>query len=582
MPFKALPQSWTFDAGRGSFRQAQAWLHTWCGLWFAWLLYAIFLTGTLAVFEEPITHWMTPEHHAQEEAEARQAQKGHAQTASLGQRLQWGLDYMHQQHPGAEMWELWPADPQGGGELRVYWFDANSQYAAASLNPQTGAALQASTELPVRQTLGGHHFVDFHYELHLGRAGLWIVGIAAMAMLVALVSGVITHRRIFKDFFTFRASKGQRSWLDGHNAVAVLTLPFQLMIAYTGIAISSLSFMPVGMFTFFGADEGSQKTFQTALNEPGKPQRSGTAMAVPDLAPFVLRGQELIGQPVRAVVIDYPGDAAARIGVYGWNDEQDLNQRLSSTSGMAMFSAATGQVQQVRLPGGVDGGAASLTQSVMSSLHMATFGGLPLKWLYFVCGLAGTAMMATGSMLFVVKRRSKHQGEFGSATAQVYRLIEGLNVTTIAGLAVACVGYLWANRLVPLQLPHRDEWELAVFFAGWLLALVHALIRPAAAAWREQMAALAVLCLALPWMSWAATGDHLLAHMLDGDWESAGVELFVVAVGAAAAWCCWRMWRTQPAQKVRSKAAHSPQSFGATGVAGMPLPASPVKKEGLR
>ena len=55
-------------AGQGRFRQAQAWLHTWCGLWFSWLLFAIFLTGTLAVFEEPISHWMTPEHHAEEAA----------------------------------------------------------------------------------------------------------------------------------------------------------------------------------------------------------------------------------------------------------------------------------------------------------------------------------------------------------------------------------------------------------------------------------------------------------------------------------------------------------------------------------
>jgi hypothetical protein len=31
-----------FGAGKGSFRQAQAWLHTWCGLWFSWLLYAVF------------------------------------------------------------------------------------------------------------------------------------------------------------------------------------------------------------------------------------------------------------------------------------------------------------------------------------------------------------------------------------------------------------------------------------------------------------------------------------------------------------------------------------------------------------
>jgi photosystem II stability/assembly factor-like uncharacterized protein len=25
-----------------------AWLHTWVGLWFSWLLFAVFLTGTLA------------------------------------------------------------------------------------------------------------------------------------------------------------------------------------------------------------------------------------------------------------------------------------------------------------------------------------------------------------------------------------------------------------------------------------------------------------------------------------------------------------------------------------------------------
>lgn len=29
------------------FRQAMAWLHTWTGLIFGWLLFAIFLTGTL-------------------------------------------------------------------------------------------------------------------------------------------------------------------------------------------------------------------------------------------------------------------------------------------------------------------------------------------------------------------------------------------------------------------------------------------------------------------------------------------------------------------------------------------------------
>ncbi|MDH1255724.1 PepSY domain-containing protein [Comamonas thiooxydans] len=542
-------------AGKGSFRQAQAWLHTWCGLWFSWLLYAVFLTGTLAVFEEPITHWMTPEHHAHEQAEARQAGSERETASSMSQRLQWGMAYMQRQHPGADMWELWPADSQGGGDLRVYWFDREGQYAAAQLDPKSGSAMDASEAPKVRQTSGGHHFVDFHYQLHAGQLGLWIVGIAALAMLVALVSGVITHRRIFKDFFTFRARKGQRSWLDMHNAVAVLTLPFQFMIAYTGIAISCATFMPAGIAAYFGSSAEAVKSFQVALNEPGKPQRSGQAMPVPDLESFVLRGQVLIGQPVRAVVIDYPGDAAARIGIYGWNEADDLSKRLSPSSGMAMFSAATGELQQLRLPGGVDGGAASLAQSVIGGLHMATYGGLPLKWLYFICGLAGSAMMATGAILFMVKRRGRHQGEFGSSTSKVYRMIEAANVAAIAGLGIACVGFLWANRLLPVEISQRSRWELVVFFALWILALIHALLRSPPLAWRDQMAALAVLCLLLPLLNLVTTGEQLAAYLLDGDWESAGVELFALAVGVAAAGAWAWMRKASGLKPVRKQMA---------------------------
>ncbi|MDR0201981.1 MAG: PepSY domain-containing protein [Delftia acidovorans] len=526
-------------AASGGFRQAQAWLHTWCGLWFSWLLFAVFLTGTLAVFQEPITHWMTPEHHAEEAAQVQAAATA-PPGADRGQRLAWGAAYMQEHHQGAQMWEIWPSDAQGGGDLKVYWFDARRQYADAELDPATGQPMDpAHGHGAARATLGGHHFVDFHYELHAGQAGLWVVAIAALAMLVALVSGVVTHKRIFKDFFTFRARKGQRSWLDAHNAVAVLTLPFQFMIAYTGIAISAMSFMPAGVWMQYGTDAAARTAFIADMNEAGQTRASGQAMAMPDLEPFARRGQELMGQPVRAVVVNHPGDAAARIGIYGWNSDDDAHRRLSPNTGMAMFSVATGELLQLRLPGGADGGGAALAQAVIGGLHMVRFGGLAMKWLYFACGLAGSAMMATGAILFLVKRRARHQGEFGGATARVYRLIEALNVAAIAGLGLGCIGYFWANRLVPVGLAHRPEWELAAFFGLWALALVHALARPPATAWRQQMGLLALLCLLLPLLNALTTGEHLPAQMLAGDWESAGVELVSMATGLAAAWA-WR------------------------------------------
>ena len=157
------------QARQGGFRQAQAWLHTWCGLWFSWLLFAVFLTGTLAVFDEPITHWMTPEHRAEEAAEAAEAaapKTTDAATAGRAQRLAWGVAYMAEHHPAARMWELWPSDAKGGGGLTVYWLDADNRYVSASLDPATGRPLAAAAGAgahAVRATLGGHHFVDFHY-----------------------------------------------------------------------------------------------------------------------------------------------------------------------------------------------------------------------------------------------------------------------------------------------------------------------------------------------------------------------------------------------------------------------------------
>ena len=40
--------------------QSLSWLHTWDGLVFGWILFSIFLTGTLAAFDKEIDGWMRP------------------------------------------------------------------------------------------------------------------------------------------------------------------------------------------------------------------------------------------------------------------------------------------------------------------------------------------------------------------------------------------------------------------------------------------------------------------------------------------------------------------------------------------
>ena len=48
-------------APEGGFRQAMSWLHTWAGLTLGWVLFFIFLTGTVGYFDTEIDRWIQPE-----------------------------------------------------------------------------------------------------------------------------------------------------------------------------------------------------------------------------------------------------------------------------------------------------------------------------------------------------------------------------------------------------------------------------------------------------------------------------------------------------------------------------------------
>ena len=111
-------------------------------------------------------------------------------------------------------------------------------------------------------------------------------------------------------------------------------------------------------------------------------------------------------------------------------------------------------------------------------------------------------MVGSGLVLWTVKRRVKlpdpDRPYFG------FRLVEQLNIATIAGLPLAMTAFLWGNRLLPADagqgssgdatlaegtvhgldrlvaaIGGRAEAEIAVFFGVWALAALYACLRPA-------------------------------------------------------------------------------------------------------
>ncbi|MET1115172.1 MAG: PepSY-associated TM helix domain-containing protein [Comamonas sp.] len=539
-----MPKPLPVPAKAAGLRQTMSDLHTWTGLLLGWFLYAMFLTGTVSYFKDELSQWARPEIARQFEL---------PDPAAAAQRV---ADTLAQMAPGSLQWGMRMPDARSN-TVYSFWRTAPMQpgrrgFAEGNFDPVTGAAAAA------RATQGGDFFFRFHFQFHYLPAvwGRWLAGLAAMFMLVAIVSGVITHKKIFVDFFTFRGGKGQRSWLDAHNALSVFGLPFHLMITYTGLVTLMALYMPWGQQAAIqSAAEKRQLTNELSVFiPPGKPSGQSAALAPVDA--MVRQAQAVWGQHnIGSVTINQPGDAAARVAVARGSAE-----RVSMSPQYLLFEGSTGRLLEThdRV------GPAAETRGVLYALHLGRFSDLSLRWLYFVVSLAGTAMVGTGLVMWTVKRRAKladpERPYFG------FWLVERLNIAAIAGLSIAMAGFLWANRLLPAQLPQRADGEIHAFFAVWALALLHALVRPARRAWVEQLwLATAVLAL-LPVLNAFTTTRPLWRSLAEGDWVFAGMDLALWTFAALHAALALRTLR-QRARAPAGPRARAAQLQARTGEA---------------
>lgn len=489
---------------KDGFRQAMAWLHTWSGLVVGWLLFAIFVTGTLAYFRPEITQWMQPE---------LPREGSTAQHATAAER------YLRDVAPVARSWIISLPDEREP-QLRVFWRELgpDGRFERELLDPISGKRTSA------RDTMGGDFFYRFHFELAMPNPwGRYLVGICAMFMLVAIITGIVTHKKIFKEFFTFRPRKGQRSWLDFHNASSVLALPFHLMITYTGLITLMLLYMPWGVEVAYDGDSGAlfAEAFPQQQVEPAE-----VRLPLAPLAPMVARAEARWGQEasVSRIDVQYPGDRNATVTL-----QRGPGQGLSHETDKLRFAGASGELLG-------DSGAlapAATTRQLLYGLHVARFAPELLRWFFFVSGLTGCLMIATGLVLWTVKRRPQQLKSGGVAFG--HALVERLNVAAIAGLPLAIIAFFHANRLLPVDMAQRADWEVRVFLICWLATLIHALMRTPRRAWIEQLLAAAIGCLALPVVNLLTTGDHLPAALMRGDGVAVGFDLIVLACGAALA-----------------------------------------------
>jgi uncharacterized iron-regulated membrane protein len=495
-----------------SLRQSMAGLHTWGGLLPSWLLYVIILAGSIACFDKELERWMRPAlHEASAGSMSADDVRGWLQ-ANVQDKLH--AFWMHGPTAREPYWRL-------GWEI-----DGTELIDEVAFDPVSGQ--------PMPETLGGGFFFELHYNLHAGMTGLYIVGLAGMFMLVALVSGVIIHRRIFKDFFTLRPNaNGQRAWLDAHNLFGVLGFPFHLVLAYTGVMIFVTSYMPAGLqvaykndiMQMFGEVLGSYE--REEVGQPAPPPMS--------LDTLIERSRQHWGGGEPGwISVHHPADIAAQVDIRLENSESRIGSPLAGLT----YDAATGEViHEQQAP------TSYKAYTWLAGLHMAQFGGSLLRGLYLLMGLAGCAMLIGGVRVWVSKREARGGAGIG--------LVRALNGAVFAGLPLASLALLWGNRLLPATLAERATAEAWVFVGAWLLVALWAVLarRQPRRLLSHQLALGALLALGLPLLNGLTTAHgHLLASLARGDWGLAGIDLFLIGAGLLSALCAWRFAQPQAVQ----------------------------------
>ncbi|WP_296925966.1 PepSY domain-containing protein [Polaromonas sp.] len=502
-------------------RQSMNWLHTWAGVVIGALLFVIFWMGTLSVFDREIDRWMMPA--------TRLAPTALQQPFSYDAAARSAQPLVQ----GSPQWFVRPPTERvPAAELR-WRNEATKTFERRYLHPQTGAVL-AHTD-----TLAGTGFIfPFHFNLHIKwkDVGYWLVGVAGMAMLLLVVSGVVIHRKIFVDFFLFRPKKHlQRASLDLHNLTGVLGLPFHFMMALSGLVIFMNIYLPSAVYGPYAQEAKPKEAFFAEAYGSYKRAKADTPAATPPAsldAMTAIARREWNGSEPSFLRVWHPGDANSYVEL-----RRSYEDAVTMNVDTLALDASTGAVLNRHVTAPVMG-----AQRFISGLHFIQFRHWTLRWLYFAAGLAGCIMIATGFLFWLEARRASHAKK-GLAGV---RVVEALSVASMPGIMAATMAFFIANRLLPLDAAwaswDRAALEMWAFYLVWLVMLAHAAwrawpqdTRRTSMAWREQTWALAALAALAVALNWATTGHHLAHTLGQGITSVAGMDILLLALATGAA-----------------------------------------------
>lgn len=354
-------------------------LHSWSGLVTGLLLFVVCFSGSVVVFKNEIDLWANPS--------LRELPRSDAPVSP-----DTVLATLQRTHPTATVETLVPP----GELMRAYMVYVRLHPGEGGM--RTKLAVRADTgELigPVDSQLG-QYIRMLHVFFFFGPR--WIVGFLGVVMLVLIGTGFVIHRKIIAELFTQRWDRSLRVVMsDLHKSAGIWGLAFHLLIAFTGAWL--------GLAPVFERSWDYVVLAATSTSVPAKTAkpRAGKSM---ELVPMT--SLTVLADAARSAVPGFQPKAVSlqRWGQIGatatWTGE--LAHHLHSTASVH-FDGVTGRI--VRLHDPRRQGFWSQVNGLMEPLHFGDFGGLGLKWLYFMLGLTPAFLSLTGTVIWLDSRRQR-------------------------------------------------------------------------------------------------------------------------------------------------------------------------------
>lgn len=490
-------------------------VHSWVGIVAGLALFVAFYAGAITMFEEPLNRWAS-------------VPTAIASPPSL-ERTPDLIDKVLHARPDARV--AYTVNVATGADMpaRMSWTTGNRRAPGptfmAALAPDGSLQVVEQDASPVARFVNTLHQqvgLPFEHEISMP-----IMGVIALLYAIAIISGIVCLLpSLVKDLFALRFGRNlKRMWLDLHNVLGLFSLPFHIVMAVTAV-----------IFAFHDqiyTAQGAVQQIGKSQMERRRPPPEG-AKAPPSLE--AVRGTLSPIDLQRRIAAQAPGFELLTI-TYEYNPKDGPHGSITGTDprygvraptyGMADIDTRTGAITEADyLPGRQGRWYAALTS--FFTLHFGSFGGTPVRWSYFLLGLAGAFLFYSGNLLWIESRRKKERKSGAVTQTRATRILGALTVGVplgcIAGISLTIAAAKW----LPADMADLAAWHGRIYYLAFVAAIGWALARGAGRSGADLLWAAAGATAAIPLTT-------ILSTAFAAGWSHHGASRLVDVIATAGA-----------------------------------------------